>query len=119
MDPIELDLDSADDELVAAFAGVVRDLALERLDLTDPLTAIEADRRLGELLPGGSVEFVSRPLLAPPVWAVHRDDVPATRPGQTEATAPAASSARATMPRHVAGPVAAEGALRAEGAAGR
>ena len=73
MDAIELDLDSADDELVAAFAGVVRDLALERRDLTDPLTAIEADRRLGERLPGGAVELVSRTLLAPPVWAVHRD----------------------------------------------
>ena len=73
MDAIELDMDGADDELVRAFAVVVRDLALERLDLTDPLTAIEADRRLGECCPGGSVEFVPPALLAPPVWSVHRD----------------------------------------------
>lgn len=75
MEAIELDLDPADDELVAAFAGVVRDLALERLDLTDPLTAIEADRRLGQQLPDGAVEFVAPALLAPPVWSVHRDGV--------------------------------------------
>ena len=73
MDAIELDLDAADDELVRAFAGVVRDLALERKDLTDPLTAIEADRRLAQRCPGGAVEFVPSPLLAPPVWSVHRD----------------------------------------------
>ena len=75
MDAIELDLDGADDELVRAFAGVVRDLALERRDLTDPLTAIEADRRLAELLPGGAVEYLPPHLLTPPVWSVHRDAV--------------------------------------------
>jgi hypothetical protein len=73
VDAIELDLDAADDELVTAFAGVVRDLALERLDLTDPLTAIEADRRLGEQIPDGAVEFVPAALLEPPIWSVHRD----------------------------------------------
>jgi len=73
MEAIELDLDPADDELVVAFAGVVRDLALERLDLRDPLTAIEADRRLGEQIPDGTVEFLPARILAPPVWSVHRD----------------------------------------------
>ncbi len=75
MDSIELDLDSADDELVSAFAVVVRDLALERRDLTDPLTAIEADRRLAERVPDGAIDFVPSALLAPPVWSVHRDGV--------------------------------------------
>jgi hypothetical protein len=73
VDSIELDLDSADDELVSAFAVVVRDLALERRDLTDPLTAIEADRRLAERVPDGAIDFVPSALLAPPVWSVHRD----------------------------------------------
>lgn len=73
MDAIELDLDSADDELVSAFALVVRDLALERRDLTDPLTAIEADRRLAQRVPDGTVEFHPAALLAPPIWSVHRD----------------------------------------------
>jgi hypothetical protein len=73
MDPIRLDLDEADAELVDAVARIVRELALERRDLTDPLTAIEADRRLGESVPGGAVEFVPAHLLAPPVWSVHRD----------------------------------------------
>ena len=75
MDAIELDLDPADEELVSAFAAVVRDLALERLDLTDPLTAIEADRRLAQWVPNGTVEFVRPHLLTPPVWSVHRDAV--------------------------------------------
>jgi hypothetical protein len=75
VDSIELDLDSADDELVSAFAVVVRDLALERRDLTDPLTAIEADRRLAERVPDGAIDFVPSALLAPPVWSVHRDGV--------------------------------------------
>lgn len=73
VDAIELDLDPADEELVTAFARVVRDLALERHDLTDPLTAIEADRRLAQWVPDGAVEFVPAHLLAPPVWSVHRD----------------------------------------------
>ncbi len=73
MDTIELDLDAADDELVSAFAGVVRDLALERRDLTDPLTAIEADRRLAQRVPDGAVEYLPAALLAPPIWSVHRD----------------------------------------------
>jgi hypothetical protein len=73
VDTIELDLDAADDELVSAFAVVVRDLALERRDLTDPLTAIEADRRLAERVPDGAIDFVPSALLAPPVWSVHRD----------------------------------------------
>ena len=73
MDAIELDMDGADDELVTAFALVVRDLARERLDLTDPLTAIEADRRLAERCPGCAVEFVPPALLAPAVWSVRRD----------------------------------------------
>jgi len=73
VDPIELDLDPGDEELVTAFAVVVRDLALERLDLTDPLTAIEADRRLAQTIPDSAVEFVPAHLLAPPVWSVHRD----------------------------------------------
>jgi hypothetical protein len=92
MDAIELDLDGADDELVRAFAVVVRDLALERRDLTDPLTAIEADRRLGERLPGGSVEYVPSPLLAPPVWAVHRDALALTDARRAPAHAPAATA---------------------------
>ena len=75
MDAIEVDLDDADDELVSAFASVVRELALERRDLTDPLTAIEADRLLGEQVPGGSVEYLPSQLFAPPVWSVHRDAV--------------------------------------------
>jgi hypothetical protein len=73
VDTIELDLDAADDELVSAFATVVRDLALERRDLSDPLTAIEADRRLAEQVPDGAVEYVPSTLLEPPVWSVHRD----------------------------------------------
>jgi hypothetical protein len=73
MEAIELDLDPADDELVAAFAGIVRELALERLDLTDPLTAIEADRRLAARVPDGAVEFAPAHLLTPPMWSVHRD----------------------------------------------
>jgi hypothetical protein len=73
VDTIELDLDDADDELVSAFAAVVRDLALERRDLADPLTAIEADRRLAEHVPDGAVQYVPSTLLAPPVWSVHRD----------------------------------------------
>ncbi len=74
MDAIELDLDPGDEELVSAFARVVRDLALERLDLTDPLTAIEADRRLSQTVPDGAVQFVPAHLLDPPVWSVHRDE---------------------------------------------
>ena len=73
MDAIELDLDPGDEELVNAFARVVRDLALERLDLTDPLTAIEADRRLAQSVPDGTIQFVPAHLLTPPVWSVHRD----------------------------------------------
>jgi hypothetical protein len=73
VDAIELDLDPGDEELVSAFARVVRDLALERHDLTDPLTAIEADRRLSQTVPDGAVQFVPAHLLAPPVWSVHRD----------------------------------------------
>jgi hypothetical protein len=73
VDAIELDLDPGDEELVNAFAYVVRDLALERLDLTDPLTAIEADRRLSQAVPDGAVEFVPAHLLTPPIWSVHRD----------------------------------------------
>lgn len=73
MDAIELDLDPGDEELVNAFARVVRDLALERLDLTDPLTAIEADRRLAQSVPDGTVQFVPAHLLTPPLWSVHRD----------------------------------------------
>ena len=80
MDAIELDLDAADDELVSAFAGVVRDLALERRDLTDPLTAIEADRRLAERIPDGAVEYLPSALLAPPVWSVHRDRLDGSEP---------------------------------------
>lgn len=76
VDAIELDLDAADDELVRAFARIVRDLALERRDLADPLTAIEADRRLGERVPGGAVEYLPSQLLAPPVWSVHREIAP-------------------------------------------
>jgi hypothetical protein len=72
MDEIELELDRADHELVRAFAVVVHDLAQERRDLTDPLTAIEADRRLGERCPGSAIEFVPPALLAPPLWCVHR-----------------------------------------------
>ena len=75
VDPIELDLDDGDDELVTAFARVVRDLALERRDLTDPLTAIEADRRLAESLPDGAVEYRPAHLFAPPMWLVHREAV--------------------------------------------
>jgi hypothetical protein len=76
VEEIELDLDTTDDELVSAFAVVVRDLALERLDLTDPLTAIEADRRLAERVPDGTVEYLApAALLAPPTWLVHRDGV--------------------------------------------
>jgi hypothetical protein len=81
MDAIELDLDPGDEELVNAFARVVRDLALERLDLTDPLTAIEADRRLAQSVPDGTIQFVPAYLLAPPVWSVHRD-VAEVRPPQ-------------------------------------
>ena len=73
VDAIELDLDPGDEELVTAFARVVRDLALERLDLTDPLTAIEADRRLSQTVPDSAVEFVPAHLLTPPVWSVRRD----------------------------------------------
>ena len=73
VDPIELELDDADDELVTAFARVVRDLALERRDLTDPLTAIEADRRLAESLPDGTVEYRPPHLFTPPMWLVHRE----------------------------------------------
>ena len=73
MEAIELDLDPADDELVVAFAAVVRDLALERLDLTDPLTAIEADRRLAQRVPHGAVDFLPAHLLTPPVWSVYRE----------------------------------------------
>ena len=73
MDPIELDLDDGDDELVTAFARVVRDLALERRDLTDPLTAIEADRRLAESLPDGAIEYQPAHLFTPPMWLVHRE----------------------------------------------
>jgi hypothetical protein len=82
VDAIELDLDPGDEELVNAFARVVRDLALERLDLTDPLTAIEADRRLAQSVPDGTIQFVPAHLLAPPVWSVHRDvaEVPAHQP---------------------------------------
>jgi hypothetical protein len=79
VDAIELDLDPGDEELVTAFALVVRDLALERLDLTDPLTAIEADRRLAQTIPDSAVEFVAAHLLAPPVWSVHRDATDGTR----------------------------------------
>ncbi len=60
VDAIELHRDAADHELVRAFAAVVRDLALERRDLTDPLTAIEADRLLAEQVAGGAVEFLRR-----------------------------------------------------------
>lgn len=75
MDTIELDLDGADDELVSAFAVVVRDLALERRDMADPLTAIEADRRLAERVPGGTIEYSAPAVFAPPVWTVQRDVV--------------------------------------------
>ena len=83
MDAIELDLDPGDEELVTAFATVVRDLALERLDLTDPLTAIEADRRLSQTIPDSAVQFVPAHLLTPPVWSVHRDapSNPTPQPG--------------------------------------
>jgi hypothetical protein len=81
MDAIELELDPNDDELATAFAGVVRDLALERRDLTDPLTAIEADRRLGQRCPGGSVEFSAPNLLAPPIWSVQREAMPGSGTG--------------------------------------
>ena len=80
MDAIELDLDPGDEELVTAFATVVRDLALERLDLTDPLTAIEADRRLSQTIPDSAVQFVAAHLLTPPVWSVHRDGASNARP---------------------------------------
>ncbi len=73
VDPIELELDDGDDELVTAFARVVRDLALERRDLTDPLTAIEADRRLAESLPDGTIEYRPAHLFTPPMWLVHRE----------------------------------------------
>jgi hypothetical protein len=73
VDAIELELDPGDEELVSAFALVVRELALERHDLTDPLTAIEADRRLSQTVPDGAVQFVPAHLLTPPVWSVHRD----------------------------------------------
>ena len=80
MDAIELDLDPGDEELVTAFATVVRDLALERLDLTDPLTAIEADRRLSQTIPDSAVQFVPAYLLTPPVWSVHRDGASSRTP---------------------------------------
>lgn len=72
MDQIELELDTADEELVSAFATVVRDLALERRDMADPMTAVEADRRLGEQVTGGAVEYVPSALFRPPIWLVHR-----------------------------------------------
>ncbi len=86
---IELDLDAADDELVRAFAAIVRELALERRDMADPLTAIEADRRLGEQVPGGSVAYLPSQLFAPPVWSVYRNEVPDAAMSLANAGAPA------------------------------
>jgi hypothetical protein len=73
MDTIELDLDPDDPELVCAVAEVVDSLTTERRDLTDPLTAIEADRRIGTDLPDATIEYGPPGLLKPPYWRIRRD----------------------------------------------
>jgi hypothetical protein len=73
MDAIELDLDPDDPELVCAVAEVVDRLTSEHRDLTDPLTAIEADRRIGDDLPDATIEYGPPGLLTLPFWRVRRD----------------------------------------------
>ena len=72
MDAIELDLDTSDPELLGAVAVVVRSLESERLDLADPLTAIEADRRIADELPDAVVHYENSGFLNPPVWRIRR-----------------------------------------------
>jgi hypothetical protein len=72
MDAIELDLDTSDPELLGAIAVVVRSLEVERLDLADPLTAIEADRRIADELPDAVVHYENCGFLNPPVWRIRR-----------------------------------------------
>ena len=73
MDTIELDLDPDDPELVGAVSVVVSSLEQESLDLGDPMTAIEADRRIGSSLPDASIEYEPASLLGLPVWRIRRD----------------------------------------------
>jgi hypothetical protein len=73
VDAIELDVDPDDDELIGALSDVVAGLALERHDLADPLTAIEADQRIGFELADASIEYEPAHLLEPPVWRIRRD----------------------------------------------
>lgn len=73
VDPIDLDVDSADPELVRAVADVVSSLTSEHHDLADPLTAIEADRRICCDVPDASIEYEAPGLFRPPVWRIRRD----------------------------------------------
>ena len=73
MDAIELDVDPDDPELLGAVADVVDTLTTEHLDLADPLTAIEADRRIACDVPDATIEYQPSGLLDPPVWRIRRD----------------------------------------------
>jgi hypothetical protein len=73
VDTIAFDIDPDDPELVGAVARVATALTRERQDLADPLTAIEADRRIGTSLPDASIEYEPAALLGTPVWRVRRD----------------------------------------------
>ncbi len=73
MDAIELDVDPDDPELLGAVADVVEGLTTEHLDLADPMTAFEADRRIATDMPDATIEYQATGLLDPPVWRIRRD----------------------------------------------
>jgi hypothetical protein len=73
VDAIELDVDPDDPELLGAVADVVDGLTTEHQDLADPMTAIEADRRIACDMPDARIEYQPTGFLDPPVWRIRRD----------------------------------------------